>query len=266
MTPRSVAFFCWFVAGIAAILLTRRGSWQNRAVFFGIFAAVGVGFAGGAIATVGYAAVAAFDVVIALWSLVDRRFDARRWWERAVNPIVLESPFADSWFVAAGGPEPKHNHHQVVSDQYFAYDFLPECGEAWDREILAPCDGRVAWTEDRHDDGPPNERRRDRHNPAGNYVSIETKRGFVILAHLKKGSIAVRIADSVRAGMPIALCGNSGNTAQSHLHLHAQDRPQIATDVAQGIPIAFLDERGIAQVLEFGDVLQPAASSSPAQQ
>ncbi|HZY99644.1 MAG TPA: M23 family metallopeptidase, partial [Candidatus Baltobacteraceae bacterium] len=187
-----------------------------------------------------------------------------RWWNRAADPIVLESPFADAWYVAAGGPEPRHNHHQVASDQYFAYDFLPEEGEAWDREILAPCDGTVAWTEDRHDDTPPGERRRDRRNPAGNYVSIETKRGFVLLGHLKRGSIAVRVADTVRAGMPIARCGNSGNTSQSHLHLHAQDRPQVAIDIARGVPVAFLDENGIALVLEYGDVLQPVTFASPA--
>ncbi|HZY99917.1 MAG TPA: peptidoglycan DD-metalloendopeptidase family protein, partial [Candidatus Baltobacteraceae bacterium] len=224
MISRPIVWACWLLASVIAILVTRRGTWQNRTVFIGIFAAVGVGFAGGSIATMGFALIAAIDVVVTLWSLIDRRFDARRWWNRAADPIVLESPFADAWYVAAGGPEPRHNHHQVASDQYFAYDFLPEEGEAWDREILAPCDGTVAWTEDRHDDAPPGERRRDRRNPAGNYVSIETKRGFVLLGHLKRGSIAVRVADTVRAGMPIARCGNSGNTSQSHLHLHAQDR------------------------------------------
>jgi len=257
---------CWFVITVIAILVTRRGSWQNRTVFISIFVAVGVGFAGGSIASIGYAVIAAIEVAVALWALADRKFDAQRWWSRAVNPIVLESPFVDAWHVAAGGPEPRHNHHQVVSDQYFAYDFLPEDGEAWDREILAPCDGTVAWTEDRHDDAAPKSWHRDRRNPAGNYVSIETKRGFILLGHLKRGSILVRIADTVRAGTPIARCGNSGNTTESHLHLHAQDRPQVAIDIAQGIPIAFLDENGIAQVLEYGDVLKPATEPLPTQQ
>lgn len=215
----------------------------RRALLFAIFAAVGVGFAGGQIARIGYVAIACFVVAIALWWLIDRRFEAQRWWRHAVNPIVLESPFTEAWRVVAGGPDPRHNHHQAASDQYFAYDFLPVEGGAGERRVVAPCDGTIAWTDERRDDA---------------WLSIETRRGFVILAHLAKGSIAVRVADTVRAGMPLAHCAS--------LHIHAQDRAQLAEGIAQAIPIAFLDERGIAQLLEFGDVLQPAAIASPAQQ
>src|SRR5215472_9692898 len=91
---------CWFVITVIAILVTRRGSWQNRTVFISIFVAVGVGFAGGSIASIGYAVIAAIQVAVALWALADRKFDAQRWWSRAVNPIVLESPFVDAWHVA----------------------------------------------------------------------------------------------------------------------------------------------------------------------
>ena len=215
----------------------------RRALLLAIFAAVGVGFAGGQIARIGYVAIACFVVAIALWWLIDRRFEAQRWWRHAVNPIVLESPFTEPWRVVAGGPDPRHNHHQAASDQYFAYDFLPVEGGAGERRVVAPCDGTIAWTDERRDDA---------------WLSIETGRGFVILAHLAKGSIAVRVADTVRAGIPLAQCAS--------LHIHAQDRAQLAEGIAQGIPIAFLDERGIAQLLEFGDVLQPAAIASPAQQ
>lgn len=177
-----------------------------------------------------------------MWWLVDRRFDAQRWWRRAVNPIVLESPFTQPWRVVAGGPDPRHNHHQGASDQYFAYDFIAVEDGTLEHDVLAPCDGTIAWSEERRDDA---------------WLSIETRRGFVIMAHLAKGSISVRVADSVMARMPLAKCAS--------LHIHAQDRPHMAEGVAQGIPIAFFDEHGIAQVLEYGDVLQPAAVALPAQ-
>lgn len=216
----------------------------QRALLFAIFAAVGVGFAGGQIARIGFLAIAAFVVLIAGWWLVDRRFEAQRWWRRAVNPIVLESPFAHPWRVMAGGPDPRHNHHHGASDQYFAYDFLPLKGDidTAERDVLAPCDGTIAWSEERGDDA---------------WLSIETRRGFVIMAQLAKGSITVRVADSVTVRTPLAKC--------SSLHIHAQDRPHLAEGIARGIPIAFFDEHGIAQVLEYGDVLQPAAAASPAQ-
>jgi len=256
-----IAFAADIVALAAGILLSRRGSLPNRVVLVLLVASVGVGFAGRDIATYGYLACAVGALLAVAWAQIDRRFEARRWWARAVDPIVLRSPFAQPWYVVAGGADPRHNHHQAVSDQYFAYDFLCEDGPSWDREILAPCDGSIAWTQERSDDAPPEQSRRDRKTPAGNYVSIETGRGFVILAHLRKGSIAVRVGSPIRAGEPIGRCGNSGNTRGAHLHVHAQDRAQVAVDVARGLPIAFLDERGQAQVLEYGDVLSPQSVS-----
>jgi hypothetical protein len=214
----------------------------QRALLFAIFAAVGAGFAGGQIARVGFVAIAAFVVFVAGWWLVDRRFEAQRWWRRAVNPILLESPFTQPWRVVAGGPDPRHNHHQGASDQYFAYDFLAVEAGTSESEVLAPCDGTIAWSEERRDDA---------------WLSIETPRGFVIMAHLAKGSIAVRVADRVTVRTPLAKCAS--------LHIHAQDRPHLAEGIAQAIPIAFFDEHGVAQVLEYGDVLQPATVASPAQ-
>ncbi len=214
----------------------------RRALFFAIFAAVGVGFAGGQIAQLGYVAIAALVVLIAVWWFVDRRFEAQRWWRRAANPIVLESPFTEPWRVVAGGPDPRHNHHQGSSDQYFAYDFLPVGSGTVEREVLAPCDGTIAWTQERRDDA---------------WLSIETRRGFIIMAHLAKGSIAARAADGVVARMPLAKA--------VALHIHAQDRPHMAEGIAQGYPIAFFDDRGVAQVLEYGDLLTPAMVASPAQ-
>jgi murein DD-endopeptidase MepM/ murein hydrolase activator NlpD len=194
---------------------------------------------------------------VVIWRLVDRNAASRRWLARAsVRPIVLAPPFEDRWRVAAGGPDPRHNHHRGLSDQFFAYDFVRVAGESWDAPVLAPCGGMIVHVENRQDDATPDEARRSRGRPFGNYVSIDTGRGFVLLAHLRKGSVTVRVGERVRAGDPIGRCGNSGSTHRSHLHVHAQTQSSEAIATADGIPVAFLD-RGAKEpmLLEYGDEL-----------
>jgi hypothetical protein len=209
-----------------------------------------VGLPGFAIAVVVLAA-------LLLWNRFDSRGASRRWLTRASNrPIVLQPPFEGQWRVAAGGPDPRRNHHQSVSDQYFAYDFERVDGPSWDAPIVAPCGGMIVHVESRRKDVPPEQRRHDRARPFGNYVSIETSRGFVILAHLKQGSVTVRVGDTVRAGDAIGRCGNSGNTRGAHLHVHAQDLPSAAVATAQAVPIAFASRTGgEPMLLEYGDTL-----------
>lgn len=212
--------------------------WQNRAFLGLIFIAVGVGFAGGTIRTIGYIACAVAAVLVAASLLFEQRFAAAGWWRRAVDPIVLSSPFTEPWRVAAGGPDPRHNHHHGCSDQEFAYDFVPAASGDAEKTVFAPCDGSVAWTEDRR--------------RSGGYVSIETNRGYVFVLHLRTNSLCVRVADTVRAGTPIG----RWRPGDRNIHVHAQDRPQMAEEIARGIPIAFWNREGVAQILEYGDVLE----------
>jgi hypothetical protein len=249
----AVAAFLWAAA------TSRPHTVYARILWALIAACVGFGFFGGAITEFGYLGCGAAALIAGLLALVDRRFDGKRWRARFLDPIEVRSPFRDAWRVAAGGADPSHNHHQSSSDQYFAYDFVPVEGAAWEREILAPCDGTVAWTEDRYEDAAPAERGHDTKNPAGNYVSIEVPRGYVILAHLKKGSIPMLPGVTVKAGDLLGLCGNSGVTNGAHAHVHAQNRAQIAADVAEGIPIAFLDPAAEAWILDYGDTLEPTS-------
>lgn len=209
-----------------------------------------IGWTGCALSAGAYVAVAFKD---RLFPNIARR----QWLARASQaPIVLQPPFEDRWYVASGGPDPRHNHHAGDSDQYFAYDFLREEGDAWDQPILAPCDGMIVHVENRRDDAQPDHPSRDEKAPFGNYVSIQTPRGYVILAHLKQDSVEVRVGDSVRAGAAIARCGNSGKSRGAHLHLHAQDQPSQNIDTANGIPVAFTDRlRSEPLLLEYGDRL-----------
>lgn len=200
-------------------------------------------------------AVAAI-VAFLLWKRFNTQAASKRWLARASDrPLVLQPPFADRWLVTSGGPDPRHNHHLGRGDQYFAYDFEREDGESWDQPILAPCDGMIVHMEDRRPDASPAQRQHDRARPFGNYVSIETPGGFVILAHLRQGSVIVRVGEGVHAGDEIGRCGNSGTTSRAHLHVHAQNQPS-QVDSAQAVPVAFLDRVANApMLLEFGDRL-----------
>lgn len=65
----------------------------------------------------------------------------------------------------------------------------------------------------------------------GNYVTIRLSDGkFVLVAHLKPGSVAVLPGAWVKPGDPLGHCGNSGRSPQPHIHLHVQ------TSVAPGAP------------------------------
>jgi hypothetical protein len=199
-------------------------------------------------------------VLLAIVSLIDpssRQHGAKRWLARAHDyPIVLHPPFLGVWSVTNGGPDPAHNHLSDP-DQTFGYAFLPVEGEAWDRAVLAPCDGMIAHVEGRCDDAPATDRSRDPKAPLGNYVAIEVEGGgFVLLAHLRKGSIIVSAGAFVRFGDEIARAGNSGNSPAAHIHVHAQDGAFADVGIAKGLPISFVDrDRSKPILLEYQDTL-----------
>ena len=45
------------------------------------------------------------------------------------------------------------------------------------------------------------------------------------------------LREAVTTGQPIAECGNSGNSAEPHVHMQVMDSRDLA--LAQGIPLAF---------------------------
>jgi len=86
--------------------------------------------------------------------------------------------------------------------------------------VLAPCRGKVALVVDGLEDQPVPVM--DREHMAGNHVAVDCGEFFVILAHLRQGSISVATGDKVAIGDLLGQMGNSGNSSEPHLHLHAQ--------------------------------------------
>lgn len=87
-------------------------------------------------------------------------------------------------------------------------------------ELLAPCAGRVAKLVDGVPDNPVPVMNREQ--MAGNYIAIDCGDFYLIMAHFRKGSIRVREGQTVAVGDVLGELGNSGNSSQPHLHIHAQ--------------------------------------------
>lgn len=86
--------------------------------------------------------------------------------------------------------------------------------------VHAPCDGTVVSAADHIDDQEPGA---IRYQPLyGNHVWIDTGAEIVKLAHLRPGTVTVSTGDPVRVGQVLGEVGNSGNSSEPHLHLHAE--------------------------------------------
>jgi|EndMetStandDraft_6_1072998.scaffolds.fasta_scaffold00242_4 peptidase M23-like protein len=61
---------------------------------------------------------------------------------------------------------------------------------------------------------------------AGNHIVQDLGDGnFALYAHLKTGSVKVKVGDRLSSGQVIALLGNTGNTDGPHLHFHVMSTP-----------------------------------------
>ncbi|MGE0800816.1 MAG: M23 family metallopeptidase [Lautropia sp.] len=100
--------------------------------------------------------------------------------------------------------------------------------------ISAPCDGRVIAAVDGAPDMPPPHP--DRSRMAGNHVLLDCAGVWVLLGHLAPGSVAVATAQQVARGQTLGRVGNSGNTGEPHLHIHAQ-RPGSEAELLSGDPL-----------------------------
>ncbi|WP_405992712.1 M23 family metallopeptidase [Streptomyces sp. NBC_00986] len=174
--------------------------------------------------------------VVVLVALVVLVAVARTHTWRAPLSRPLRFPLEGEWYVVQGGGRPL-NHHARVPEQRGAVDLVglgrygtrtrrdrePTAFAAYGRAVRAPCDGRVVSATDGFEDQDTRPGGRARYQPAyGNHVFIDTGREIVKLAHLRAGSLTVSQGDVVRVGQLLGETGNSGNTTEPHLHLHAE--------------------------------------------
>ncbi|MGH9535371.1 MAG: M23 family metallopeptidase [Terriglobales bacterium] len=177
----------------------------------------------------------------------------------APERIDILPPLAPGvYFVGQGGGSGMVNHHYPSESQRYALDITRLNGigmRAWGlfpgdlrrfaiygAAVCSPCDGTVTGVVDGLPDMEP-WAQRDIMNIAGNHIVILCRPGpvrdanvYVGLAHLQPASVAVRPGDAVRAGQLLARVGNSGNSTEPHLHIHAK---------IGGEPDCMLDGRGV---------------------
>lgn len=138
--------------------------------------------------------------------------------------------------------------------------------------VYAPVEGEVLAARDDRGDCVPSPGRAsftgqlpaDQSELVGNYLVLRAGEDcYVLLAHLRPGSLQVKPGERVRVGQPLACVGNSGNTSGPHLHLEVLDGvPDLGLLVSSrfaqsGLPLGFTGaacERG-RQPLPAGPVV-----------
>lgn len=175
--------------------------------------------------------------------------------------VKFQLPFNGFWLIFWGGDTEKLNAHHGSAAQKYAFDFIIK-GEhnktyknhglknedyfCFGKDVLVPADGEVVEIVDGVRDNKPGDT--NRYVLAGNYALIKhNDETFSFLAHLKLGSPCVKSGQKVIIGQKIGECGNSGNSAQPHLHFHVQnsfvfnryDKEWKTEEIAQGIKVQF---------------------------
>jgi hypothetical protein len=176
-------------------------------------------------------------------------------------PVVLGPPLLGPRWVAAGSccDGPHRRAFQAINgrlylSQRFAIDFnlldaqgliaADDLGvntnhAGYGQPVIAVVDATVVAAVDRF----PDQIEGDHYpitleNAPGNYVVLDLGEGrFAFYAHLRPGTVAVRVGERVRRGQQIGELGNSGSSHGAHLHFHVMDGPsELAAD---GLPYVF---------------------------
>jgi len=169
----------------------------------------------------------------------------------AEKGIELSFPLKNgTYYVGQGGNQVLMNYHQDHPGQKYALDILklntlgtrasglyPEELDKYQiftEDLYSPCNGKVVNIQNGLPDLPPP--KSDPENPEGNHVALscENYDVTVLLAHMQKGSIVVEKGEKVTTGQILGKVGNSGNTSEPHLHIHAEKN-------GKGVPITFND-------------------------
>lgn len=211
------------------------------------------------------------------------------------EPVSVLAPVRGRW-VAINSPAsrtPSHGTHAY--GQTYAIDLLyrPAAGQdaitlrrwplarpprrfpGFGQPVLAPADGVVVrasdWQRDHwsRDSWPAlawmlliEGSLREATGPGrvlGNHIVLDLGDGvYALLAHLRRRSALVTAGDRVRAGEPLAACGNSGNASEPHVHFQLMDRPGVL--LGAGLPFAFEADAGpFAGVPRNGEALPAGA-------
>lgn len=161
--------------------------------------------------------------------------------------IELDFPLKNGvYYVGQGGNHVQINYHNAHLEQQYALDIvkLNKFGVRaagiypkeldkyviYGDELTSPCTGEVLEVRnDLPDLIPPNA---DSKSATGNYIKLKCEDVNIYIAHMQEESVVVEVGDVIQTGQQIGLVGNSGNTSEPHLHIHAEKD-------GEGVPIRF---------------------------
>ena len=179
--------------------------------------------------------------------------------ESSEPSATVRLPSNEQLRILWGGDRLATNYHAAAPDQRWAYDLAVEPAlhgsenledyGCYGTSVVAPVSGHVHHAVDGAPDHPPGQPSSDLENPTGNTVVLQLESGtYLIIAHLKTGSVQVETGGDVEEGDPIGACGNSGNTSEPHIHIHhqRQDPRLFPLNFAEGLPLYFRDHGGPA--------------------
>lgn len=225
----------------------------------------------GWIAIVGWVAFGVFAVNEAIFSWMGQ-------FSPPIAAVELAFPLrGEGYLVANGGNERRINVHMEMLDEsvprFRAYrgssygvDIVrvdrwglrapglapsdPKAYQIYGEPAFAPCTGKVAIAVD----GLPDMTvpQIDEINHAGNHVLLRCNDVDVLLAHFRSGSLLVKAGIQVKVGDMLAEVGNSGESSEPHLHIHAQ-RPGSPAAPFSGDPVPM---RFQGRFLSRGDLVQ----------
>lgn len=196
-----------------------------------------------------------------------------------MQPVLLLLPFLGTWIVENSPARRIPSHGTYAFGASHAIDFVKvrqgrtapvrdwrtvltvepvDRFYAFGQTIIAPAGGRVVSTEDGVPDlvarrsplarlpyalTQASRARQGARGLAGNHIILDLGDGgpYLVVAHLRRGTVAVRPEEAVVAGQLLGGCGNSGNSTQPHVHLQVMDR--LDPFAATGVPIAFQNYR-----------------------
>ncbi|MCX9099071.1 M23 family metallopeptidase [Bacillus cereus group sp. MYBK226-2] len=176
---------------------------------------------------------------------------------QSMNPkIVVRFPLNERALVGWGGDRLETNYHVTKPNERWAYDILIPPAEVkssklkdygiYGAKVMAPASGTVVSINNDEKDLVPGSD--DFQSMAGNhiYLRLDETGTFLVLAHLKKGSIKVKEGQHVNEGEFLAQVGNSGSSSEPHLHIHhqRQDPSKVSMFLAEGLPLYFQTEKG----------------------
>ncbi len=157
---------------------------------------------------------------------------------RNISKMIL--PFEGKWNTLWGGDTKEQNKHINDKGQKNAFDFLilknnksfsgrgtqNEDYYCFGKKVIAPCDAEVIMVVDGVKDNTPG--MKNPYFPMGNTIILKTvHEEYIILAHFKNHTIAVKEGQKVKQGNLLGQCGNSGNSSEAQLHFHIQNVEDI---------------------------------------